>query len=166
MPQIPHQKKPAGSGLTPDQLEPWRVESRIDILLGQADTLERLRRSKDRERKLLWGKVIVTDCREAHPDSATAALCAAKVARADGQPELASRYLNLARKLDRDQSRITGIGYEQRQLDREGAVIESHGADEESPYQPLPASYQEAKHRQRNCREHVPVVQPTQLGKP
>jgi hypothetical protein len=123
MPQNPHPKKPPGSGLTPDQLEPWRVESRIDILLGQVDTLERLQRSKDRERKLLWGKIVVIDCRKAHPDSPIAALCAAKVARADGQPELASELLSLARKLDLDQTITRTIGYEQNQLDHQRAVI-------------------------------------------
>ena len=36
----------AAPGLSRDQLEPWNVLSRIEILLGQADTLERLQRSK------------------------------------------------------------------------------------------------------------------------
>ena len=46
------------SGLSPDQLEPSKVFSRIEILLGQADTLKRLQRSKDRERKLAWGMAV------------------------------------------------------------------------------------------------------------
>jgi hypothetical protein len=75
----------AAPGLSRDQLEPWNVLSRIEILLGQADTLERLQRSKDRERKLAWGMAVTLDCLEAYPDSPLAPLSAALVARAAGR---------------------------------------------------------------------------------
>jgi len=90
----PEQKRPR-SGLTPDQLTPWNVFSRIEILLGQADTLERLQLSKHRERKLLWGMAVALDCQEAYPDSPLAPFSAAKIARAAGRLELASRLLRV-----------------------------------------------------------------------
>ena len=96
------------SGLSPDQLEPSKVFSRIEILLGQADTLERLQRSKDRERKLAWGMAVTLDCLKAYPDSPLALFCAAKINRAAGVLDLASRLLSRARQLDRD--RICGTG--------------------------------------------------------
>jgi hypothetical protein len=124
MAQSTEQKQPR-SGLAPDQLEPWSVYSRIEILLGQADTLERLRRFKDRERKLQWGLAVTLDGREAHPDSPLAIFSAARIARAAGRLELASRLLSGARKLDRDRVCSKGIGYEENLLARERAVIDN-----------------------------------------
>jgi hypothetical protein len=112
------------SDLSPDQLEPWNVLSRIEILLGQADTLERLQRSKDRERKLAWGMAVTLDCLEAYPDSPFAPLSAALVARAAGRLELASQLLSRAAKLDRDRTCGNRIGYEENLLKRERAVID------------------------------------------
>jgi hypothetical protein len=76
MVENPPETKRRPSGLTPDELEPWRVQSRIEILLGQADTLERLS-SEDRERKLHWGMAVALDCQRAHPDSPLASFYAA-----------------------------------------------------------------------------------------
>ena len=117
------QKRPP-SGLSPDQLEPWNVYSRIEILLGQADTLQRLQRSNDRERKFLWGMAVTLDCQEAYPDSPLAPFSAARIARARGRLELASQLLSRARKLDRDRILGNGIGYEENLLKRERAVID------------------------------------------
>jgi hypothetical protein len=117
------QKRPS-SGLSPDQLEPWKVRSRIEILLGQADTLERLQRSKDRERKLAWGMTVTLDCLKAYPDSALALFCAAKINRAAGLLDLASRLLSRARELDHDRICGNGIGYEENLIKRERAVID------------------------------------------
>jgi tetratricopeptide (TPR) repeat protein len=117
------QKRP--SGLSPDQLEPWNVYSRIEILLGQADTLERLQRSKDRERKLAWGMAVTLDCQEAYPDSPLAPFSAARIARAAGRLELASQLLSRARKLDHDRICGNGIDYEEYQLKRNRAVIDA-----------------------------------------
>jgi hypothetical protein len=103
----------AAPGLSRDQLEPWNVLSRIEILLGQADTLERLQRSKDRERKLAWGMAVTLDCLEAYPDSPLAPLSAALVARAAGRLELASQLLSRAGKLDHDRTCGNRIGYEE-----------------------------------------------------
>jgi hypothetical protein len=124
MPENPPEQKQQHSGLTPDQLEPRNVFSRIEILLGQADTLERLQRSEDRKRKLLWGMAVTLDCQEAYPDSPLAHFCAAKIARATGQLELASRLLSRARKLDRDRICGNGIDYEENLLNRERAVVD------------------------------------------
>jgi hypothetical protein len=120
---LTEEKRPR-SGLTPEQLEPWNVFSRIEILLGQADTLERLQRSKDRERKLAWGMAVTLDCQEAYPDSPLAPFGAAKIARAAGLLDLASRLLSRARKLDRDRICGNGIDYEENLLKRERAVID------------------------------------------
>jgi hypothetical protein len=120
---LPKQKQPR-SGLTPDQLEPWKVFSRIEILLGQADTLERLQRFKDRERKLLWGMAVTLDGQEAYPESPLALFSAARIARARGQLGLASRLLSGARKLDRDGVCGNSIDYEENLLEREHAVID------------------------------------------
>jgi len=103
----------AAPGLSRDQLEPWNVLSRIEILLGQADTLERLQRSKDRERKLAWGMAVTLDCLEAYPDSPLAPVSAALVARAAGRLELASQLLSRAGKLDHDRTCGNRIGYEE-----------------------------------------------------
>jgi hypothetical protein len=103
----------AAPGLSRDQLEPWNVLSRIEILLGQADTLERLQRSKDRERKLAWGMAVTLDCLEAYPDSPLAPLSAALVGRAAGRLELASQLLSRAGKLDHDRTCGNRIGYEE-----------------------------------------------------
>jgi hypothetical protein len=119
------EKKAPVSGLTPDQLEPWNVRARIEILLGQADTLERLKRPEDRERKLKWGMVVTRDCQEAHPDSPIASFYAAKIARAAGQLEFASQLLNLARKLDHDRILGSSIGYEENLLQLERAVVDT-----------------------------------------
>jgi hypothetical protein len=119
MPESPPEQKRPRSGLPPDQLEPWSVFSRIEILLGQADTLERLQRSKDRERKLLWGMAVVLDCLDAYPDSPLAPFSAAKIARAAGRLEQASRLLSRARKIDREQILGNSVGYEENLLERE-----------------------------------------------
>jgi hypothetical protein len=116
------QKRPT-SGLSPDQLEPWNVFSRIEILLGQADTLERLQRSKDRERKLAWGMAVALDCQEAYPGSPLAPLSAAMIAIAMGRLELASQLLSRARKFDHDRICGNRIGYEENLLKRERAEI-------------------------------------------
>jgi len=123
MAESTEQKQPR-SGLPPDQLEPWKVFSRIEILLGQADTLERLQRSKERERKLLWGMAVTLDGQEAYPESPLATLSAARIARAAGRLELASRLLSGARKLDRDGICGNSIEYEEGFLRRERAVID------------------------------------------
>jgi hypothetical protein len=120
---LPEQKR-APSGLSPDQLKPWSVFSRIEILLGQADALERLQRSEDRKRKLLWGMAVALDGQKAHPDSPLAPFSAARIARAAGKFELASQLLCRARKLDRDRICGSGIDYEENQLKRERAVID------------------------------------------
>src|SRR5215469_16585973 len=120
----PPENKRRPSGLPPDQLEPWAVQSRIEILLGQADTLERLGRFKERERKLHWGMAVTLDCQGAHPDSPLASLYAAKIARAARQFELASKCLRLSRNLDRDGICGNGIGYEESLLERERALID------------------------------------------
>jgi hypothetical protein len=112
------------SGLTSDQLEPWRVFSRVEILLGQADTLERLQRSDDRERKLMWGMAVTLDGQEAYPDSPLAIFSAARIARATGRLDLASRLLSDARKLDHDGICGNGIDYEENLLQRDRAVID------------------------------------------
>ena len=120
----PTEQKRPRSGLAADQLEPWSVYSRIEILLGQADTLERLRRFKDRERKLQWGMAVTMDGQEAHPDSPLAIFSAARIARASGRLEFASRLLSGARNLDRDRTCSRMIGYEENLLKRERAVID------------------------------------------
>jgi hypothetical protein len=122
MAENPPEKKRNPSGLPPDQLEPWKAYSRIEILLGQADTLERLHRSEDRERKLKWGMAVTLDCQEAYPDSPLAPFGAAKIARAAGLLDLASRLLSRARKLDRDRICGNGIDYEENLLERARAV--------------------------------------------
>ena len=119
------EQKRRPSGLSPDQLEPWNVLSRVDILLGQADTLERLQRSKDRERKLAWGMAVTLDCQEAYPDSPLAPFSAAMLARAAGRLELASQLLSRARELDHDRICGNGIDYEENLLKRERAVIDN-----------------------------------------
>jgi hypothetical protein len=124
MPENPPEQKRPRSGLSPDQLEPWNVFSRVEILLGQADALERLQRSKDRERKLLWGMAVTLDCQEAYPDSPLASFSAARIARAVGRVELASRLLSHARKLDLDRVCGNGIDHEENLLKRERAVID------------------------------------------
>jgi hypothetical protein len=123
MAENPSEKKRLPSGLPPDQLEPWKVLSRIEILLGQADTLERLQRSKVRDRKLAWGMAVTLDCQEAYPDSPLAPFCAAKLARAAGRLELASRMLSHARELDRDQACGNGIDCEENLLALERAAV-------------------------------------------
>ena len=120
----PPKGKRSRSGLPADQLEPWSVYSRIEILLGQADTLERLQRTEDRERKLLWGMAVTLDGQDAHPDSPLAMFSAARVARAAGRLDLASRLLSGARKLDHDGICHSGIGYEENLLERERAVVD------------------------------------------
>jgi hypothetical protein len=124
MAENPAEQKRPPSALSPDQLEPWNVFSRIEILLGQADTLERLQRSKDRERKLAWGMAVALDCQEAYPDSPLAPFSAAMIARAAGRLELASQLLSRARKLDHDRICGNRIDYEENLLKRERAVID------------------------------------------
>jgi ribosomal protein L37E len=124
MAETPLEKKRRPSALPPDQLEPWDVFSRMEILLGQADTLQRLQRSKDRERKLAWGMAVTLDCQKAHPDSPLAPFSAAMIARATGQLEFASQLLSRARKLDHDRICGNRIDYEENLLKRERAVID------------------------------------------
>jgi len=112
----------AHSGLSPDNLEPLKVEAGIDVLLAQAESPERLQRTADRERKLSWAMAVATDCFEAHRDSALAILNAARVAKAAGKVELAARMLNAARELDGDQIIESKILYQEQWLARELAV--------------------------------------------
>ena len=112
----------AYSGLSPDMLEPAVVASVIDVFLAQAGSLERLRRTADRERKLKVAMSIATDCFKAHRDSALAILNAARVANAAGQLEDAARWLSAGHKLKGDQTTKHNIQYEETLVARARAV--------------------------------------------
>jgi rubrerythrin len=112
-------ERPARSGLDVDKLDPPAVWYGTDVLLAQADTLQRLARTTDHRRKLLWAMSVAADCIEAHPESSRALINAARVARADKKVALAERLLSAAenlrpQKLDQDH-----LLYEKNQLDRE-----------------------------------------------
>jgi ribosomal protein L40E len=114
----------ARSGLSPDTLEPEVAGAGIDVLLAQAESLERLRRTADRERKLGWAMAVATDCFEAHRDSALAILNTARVAKAAGKVELAARMLQATHKLKSDQITEHNILYLEHLLVRERVVAD------------------------------------------
>ncbi len=110
------------SGLSGDILEPSRVWSGTDVLLAQAESLERLRRADDCKRKLLWAMAVATDSVEAHPTSALAVLNAARIAKAAKQFNFSARLLGAARKLDHDKSIEQAILYQENLLARESDI--------------------------------------------
>lgn len=115
----------AYSGLSPDMLEPATVATIIDVFLAQAGSLERLRRTADRERKFSVAMAIATDCFEAHRDSALAILNAARIARAAGKLEDAAQWLSTGHKLKGDETTKHNIQYEENLVARARAVAGS-----------------------------------------
>src|SRR5580704_7849211 len=77
--------------------EPSTAGAAIDVLLAQAQSLERLRRHEDCKRKRMVAMGFATDWVEAHPKSGLAWLNGARVAIAGGKFELAATMLSSAR---------------------------------------------------------------------
>ncbi len=121
MPETPVRdgKRQLGSGLSPDELDPTRVCLRTEVLLAQAETLGRLRRTRDQQRKLLWTFAVADDCLTLHPDSVLAAWNAARIARTAGQFDLAEKLLHGARKLKSDEAASLALAIEEHRLRRE-----------------------------------------------
>jgi hypothetical protein len=88
------------TGLPQEDLKPDVVYYRTRVLLAQAETLGRLHRAAEQERKLLWTFAVAYDCFALHPDSLLAVITAARVARIAGQFDLADKMLRVARKLN------------------------------------------------------------------
>jgi hypothetical protein len=109
---------PLRSGLSPNELDPLKVSFRTDVLLAQAETLGRLLRTKDRERKLLWTFTVAYDCFKVHPDSPLAVLNAAGVARIARQFDLAAKLLRVARNLKLDDNDSRSVAIEESRLER------------------------------------------------
>jgi hypothetical protein len=108
------------TGLSHDDLDPTTVFLRTEVLLAQAETLGRLLRTKDGERKLMWTFAVAHDCFTLHPDSPLAVLNAARVARAARQFDLAAKLLRIARsqKANDDDEQLA-ITIQERSLQRE-----------------------------------------------
>jgi hypothetical protein len=122
MPETPptaEGKRPPGTGLSPEELDPTIVYWRTQVLLAQAETLGRLLRTNDKQRKLLWTFAVAHDCYTLHPDSTLAVLNAAQVARAARQFDLAAELLSIARsrKVNEDEQLAITLG--ERSLQRE-----------------------------------------------
>jgi hypothetical protein len=107
------------SGLPATELEPDKVCLRTEVLLAQAETLGRLLRVKDRERKLLWTFAVAYDSFRLHPKSMPAALNAARIARIAGQFDLAAKILRVARTLKFDESEKAFLVIEEHRLERQ-----------------------------------------------
>jgi len=112
-------ERPPPSGVTAGNLEPSSVWAWVDVLLAQAETLERLRRTEDRRRKLLWAMAITADCVDANPASQLAILNVARVARVGRQFDLAVRALSAAREIAPGERTDFGILYQENLLVRE-----------------------------------------------
>ena len=113
------EKRTLDTGLPPDQLNPDLVWYRTQVLLAQAETLGRLLRTADRERKLLWTFAVAYDCFTLRPDSPLAALTAARVARIAGQFDLAAKMLRIAQKLNSNDNINAAIALQESLLERE-----------------------------------------------
>jgi hypothetical protein len=87
------------TGLPPEDLKPDVVCYRTEVLLAQAETLGRLNRTAEQERKLLWTFAVAYDCFALHPDVLLAVITASRVARIAGRFDLAAKMLRIARKL-------------------------------------------------------------------
>ena len=118
-------KRPAAPVTSPFNLEPESATSIVAIWLAQAELLERLGRSADRESKLRMAMTLAKDFFEAHRHSAPAILSAARAARAAKQLDLAASMLSVAHKLSRDEKTKQNILYEENLLTRERAVASS-----------------------------------------
>ena len=109
-------ERPPRSGFGPDKLDPSSVWSGTDVLLAQADFLERLARSRDLARKLMWAMAVAADCIEANPTSSLALINAARVARAAKKYDLATRLLASAKKLGFGKSEHDAFLFEESRL--------------------------------------------------
>jgi hypothetical protein len=99
--------------------EPSTAGAAIDVLLAQAQSLERLRRHEDCKRKRMVAMGFATDWVEAHPKSGLAWLNGARVAIAGGKFELAATMLSSARKLKCDETTINNIIHHENMLARQ-----------------------------------------------
>jgi hypothetical protein len=115
------------TGLPPEDLEPVVVFLRTEVLLAQAETLGRLLRTADRERKLHWTLAVAWDSFALHRDSPLAVLTAAKVARIARQFDLAAKMLRAARTLKLDREFAVAVSVQEALLRRE-RDIDAHGS--------------------------------------
>jgi hypothetical protein len=115
------------TGLPPEDLEPDVVSLRTEVLLAQAETLDRLLRTADRERKLQWTFAVAWDSFALHRDSPLAVLTAAKVARIARQFDLAAKMLRAARTLELDREFGVAVSVQEALLRRE-RDIDAHGS--------------------------------------
>jgi hypothetical protein len=106
------------TGLPQEDLKPDVVYYRTRVLLAQAETLGRLHRAAEQERKLLWTFAVAYDCFALHPDSLLAVITAARVARIAGQFDLADKMLRVARKLNLSESDRVGLRKQEVLLER------------------------------------------------
>jgi hypothetical protein len=107
------------TGLPAEDLDPTRVCLRTEVLLAQAETLGRLRRKSDQDRKLMWTFAVAYDSYALHPNSFLAVLNAARIARIAGQFDLAAKLIHAGRNLDLDENAMRSIAVEESRLDRE-----------------------------------------------
>jgi hypothetical protein len=107
------------TGLSLEDLEPTTVWFRTEVLLAQAETLDRLLRFGDKERRLKWTFAVAYECFKVHPDSVLAILNAARVARAARQFDLAAKLLRIARTKELAGDDHLAIEVQEHQLRRE-----------------------------------------------
>ncbi|MHB8564111.1 MAG: tetratricopeptide repeat protein [Acidiferrobacteraceae bacterium] len=105
---------PASTAATPDM-----TEAIVEIFLAQADSLRRLGRTNDVERKLAIARATALECHHGSPKSAIAWLIGARVARAGGQFDLAESMLNAAANFGPTDHELHNIEYERSQIRRE-----------------------------------------------
>src|SRR5215831_19739596 len=103
-------------------MEPSEAKLVIDVFLAQAETLLRLGRAEDFERKLSVAREIALKCFESNNESASAMLISARVAMAGGHLDFAAKLLSAARKLKGDETTMHNIAYQENMLTREREI--------------------------------------------
>jgi hypothetical protein len=94
----------------------------IDVLLAQAETLNRLGRKADAARKLSVARAISVDLTKLEPKSARSYLTAARISMADGNLDFAADMLKGAEELTNDPVIRHNIAYETNLLKREREI--------------------------------------------